>query len=124
MVDYRKRRVSDEIKRVMGDLFIKDLPSEGNSLITVTNVRVTSDLSEAKIYLSIYNEDPVQRKAILDNVKKKKSYIRGLFGNRINMKYVPKLFFFEDDTMAYADTIERLIRSIHKNEENDAFKDA
>ena len=120
MVGYRKRRVSDEIKRIIGDIFIKDLPSQGSSLITVTNVRCSSDLRQAKIYLSIYNEDPEQRLRVLKNIIKKASYIRGLLGNRITLRYVPKLLFFEDDTMIYADNIERLIQSIHKDEEDDS----
>jgi ribosome-binding factor A len=124
MAGYRKRRVSDEIKRIIGEIFIKDLPSDGSGLITVTNVRVSGDLRQAKIYLSIYNEDPAQRQIVLKNIKKKKSYIRGLFGNRINMKFIPELYFFEDDTMAYADSIERLLQSIHKNEKDDNSKTA
>ncbi len=44
------------------------------------------------------------------------SYIRGLLGNRITLKYVPKLFFFEDDTLDYVDNIERLIQSIHNKD--------
>ncbi len=120
MVGYRKRRVSDEIKRIIGDIFIKDLPSQGSSLITVTNVCCSSDLRQAKIYLSIYNEDPAQRLRVLKNIIKKASYIRGLLGNRITLRYVPKLLFFGDDTMIYADNIERLIQSIHKDEEDDS----
>ena len=124
MTDYRRQRVSDEVKRVIGEIFIKDIPSDGNGLITVTRVRLTSDLREAKIYLSIYNENPVRRKEILAKINHKKAYIRGLFGNRISMKYIPKLLFFEDDTMAYADSIERLIQSIHESEANNESKGA
>ncbi|HCK98828.1 MAG TPA: 30S ribosome-binding factor RbfA [Candidatus Marinimicrobia bacterium] len=119
MVDFRKQRVSDEIKRIIGEIFIKDLPSNKTGLITVTNVQCTSDLRIAKIYISIYNENAEQRQKTLKNIIRQASYIRGLLGNRISLRYVPKLVFYEDDTMQYADTIERLIQTIHKPEEDD-----
>ncbi|MCD6440966.1 MAG: 30S ribosome-binding factor RbfA [Candidatus Marinimicrobia bacterium] len=119
MVDFRKQRVSDEIKRIIGEIFIKDLPSYKTGLITVTNVQCTNDLRIAKIYISIYNENAEQRQKTFKNIIKQASYIRGLLGNRISLRYVPKLVFYEDDTMQYADTIERLIQTIHKPEEDD-----
>lgn len=119
MVDFRKQRVSDEIKRIIGEIFIKDLPGNKTGLITVTNVQCTSDLRIAKIYISIYNENAEQRQKTLKNIIRRASYIRGLLGNRISLRYVPKLVFYEDDTMQYADTIERLIQTIHKPEEDD-----
>ncbi|MBU0710763.1 30S ribosome-binding factor RbfA [bacterium] len=118
MVDYRRQRVADEIKRIIGEIFIVDLPPEGSNLITVTNVKLTSDLREAKIYLSIYNKDADQRQQGLKNIIKKGSYIRGLLGNRISLRYVPKIFFYEDDTLEYVDKIERLIQTVHKDEEH------
>jgi ribosome-binding factor A len=119
MVDFRKQRVSDEIKRIIGEIFIKDLPSYKTGLITVTNVQCTNDLRIAKIYISIYNDNAEQRQKTFRNIIKQASYIRGLLGNRISLRYVPKLVFYEDDTMQYADTIERLIQTIHKPEEDD-----
>jgi ribosome-binding factor A len=119
MVDFRKQRVSDEIKRIIGEIFIKDLPSYKTGLITVTNVQCTNDLRIAKIYISIYNDNAEQRQKTFKNIIKQASYIRGLLGNRISLRYVPKLVFYEDDTMQYADTIERLIQTIHKPEEDD-----
>jgi ribosome-binding factor A len=119
MVDFRKQRVSDEIKRIIGEIFIKDLPSYKTGLITVTNVQCTNDLRIAKIYISIYNDNAEQRQKTFRNIIKQASYIRGLLGNRVSLRYVPKLVFYEDDTMQYADTIERLIQTIHKPEEDD-----
>lgn len=118
MVDYRRQRVADEIKRIIGEIFIKDLPPSDGSLITVTNVKITRDLREVKIYLSIYNENIDLRHQAFKKVIHKASHIRGLLGNRISLKYVPKLFFFEDDTMDYVDNIERLIKTIHKDDES------
>jgi len=119
MFNYRNRRVSDGIKRIIGEIFIKDMPSNEFGLVTVTNVKCTTDLREAKIYLSIYNQDPELRIKSLRRIKNKASYIRGLLGRRISLKYVPKLIFFEDDSQEYAENIERLIQSLHKGDKRD-----
>lgn len=119
MTDYRRQRVADEIKRIIGEIFVKDIPPVGSILVTVTNVQITSDLREAKIYLSIFDEDLEIRREEMKKIIARSSYIRGLVGNRISLKYVPKLFFFEDDTLDYVDNIERLIQSIHNEDRNE-----
>lgn len=119
MVDYRNRRVSDEIKKIIGDILIKDVPSNKFGLVTVTNVRCTPDLMEAKVYLSIYNKDPELKAKGIQRIKKKASYIRGLLGNRLSLKYVPKLLFFEDGSQEYAENIERLIQSLHNEDKTE-----
>ncbi|MGC9365266.1 MAG: 30S ribosome-binding factor RbfA [Fidelibacterota bacterium] len=119
MTDYRRQRVADEIKRIVGEIFIKDIPPVDSILVTVTNVRITSDLREAKVYLSIYDENLKIRKREMKKIIARSSYIRGLLGNRITLKYVPKLFFFEDDTLDYVDNIERLIQSIHNKDDDE-----
>lgn len=117
-MDYRRQRVADEIKRIIGEIFIKDLPPKNSTLVTVTNVKITSDLREAKIYLSIFNKDVDLRQEAFREIRKKTSFIRGLLGNRIELRYVPKLLIFKDDTLDYVDNIERLIHLIHREDES------
>lgn len=55
MTGYRIKRVEDEIKRIVAEIFIRDIRLDNVGLITVTKVVCSSDLREAKIYMSIYN---------------------------------------------------------------------
>lgn len=113
MTRYRIQKVSDEIKRILAEIFIREVHIEGYGLITVTKVVCSSNLREAKVYVSILNHDAVQRKMAMEKIINQAGFIRGLLGNRILLRYVPKPTFLEDDTQEYAEKIEKLIQLIH-----------
>jgi len=117
MTSYRVQRVADEIKRIIGEILIKEIPDNQGNLLTVTKVNCTPDLREAKVYISIYNEDADQRRQSLRRIIRHGSYIRKLVGSRIILKNVPLFCFLEDDTIQYAEKIERLIQQIHEQED-------
>lgn len=79
------------------------------AMVSVTVVRVTSDLSLARCYLSIFaGPDP---KEVLSNIELHSSKIRGEVGKRLkNMRKIPELRFFIDDSLEYADTINQLLK--------------
>ncbi len=79
------------------------------AMVSVTAVRITSDLSLARCYLSIF-AGPAP-KEVLANVELHKSKIRGEVGNRLkNMKKLPQLAFFIDDSLDYAQQIDDLLK--------------
>ncbi|MBB78749.1 MAG: ribosome-binding factor A [Crocinitomicaceae bacterium] len=79
------------------------------SMVTVTIVRVSADLSNAKCYLSIFS-GPAKDK-VLKNIKLNASRIRGDIGHRLkNMKYIPSLTFYIDDSLEYASKIDELLK--------------
>lgn len=78
-------------------------------MVSVTVVRVTSDLSLARIYISIFAgpEKALVLKSIQENSRK----IRGEVGNRLkNMHRIPELTFFIDDSLDYAEQINNLLK--------------
>lgn len=79
------------------------------AMVSVTVVRVTSDLSLARCYLSIFaGPEP---KEVLANIEMNSSKIRGEVGKRLkNMRKIPELRFFIDDSMEYADKIDQLLK--------------
>lgn len=78
-------------------------------MVTVTVVRVTPDLSIAKCYLSVFAGPP--KEEVLANVKLHASRIRGEVGRRLkNMKKIPELLFYIDDSLDYANEIDELLK--------------
>ena len=112
MGEFRIRRVADEIKRVIGEILIRDLPSNDYGLVTVTKVKCTTDLKIAKVYISILNHDAKQRQMAVNLIKNKVARIRGLVGNRMVLKYTPRIIFYEDETQEYAENMERLFQTL------------
>ena len=99
------------LQKEMGDIFQR----EGNAIfggrmITVTRVRITPDLGQARIFLSIF---PSPEKIEFDRVLiEKAEHLRHELGNRIRnqLRSIPELQFFLDDSLDYIDNIDRLLK--------------
>ena len=79
------------------------------AMVSVTTVRVTSDLSLARCYLSVFAGP--DKKEVLAKVKENVGKIRGDVGKRLkNMRKIPELLFFIDDSLDYAMEIEQLLK--------------
>lgn len=79
------------------------------AMVTVTTVRVTPDLSLARVYMSIFAGPP--KEEVLENIQENASKIRGEVGRRLkNMKKCPGLKFFIDDSLDYAMEIDELLK--------------
>lgn len=79
------------------------------AMVSVTTVRVTSDLSLARCYLSIFAGP--EKKVVLDHINLHKGRIRGEVGKRLkNMRKIPELVFMIDDSIDYAMKIDSLLK--------------
>lgn len=79
------------------------------AMVTVTIVRVSPDLSSAKCYLSIFAGP--SKDEVIDNIQLNAARIRGEVGRRLkNMKHIPSLSFYIDDSIDYANKIDELLK--------------
>jgi ribosome-binding factor A len=79
------------------------------AMVTVTIVRVTPDLSLARIYLSIFAGPP--KEDVLKSIQENQSKIRGEIGKRLKaMRKIPELIFNIDDSLDYAEKIDELLK--------------
>ena len=116
----RQLRVGELVKQNLGELFIRDeakIPSIDSRLITVTEVRMTPDLKTARVYvIPLGGIDTKQTVKILTEYS---HLVRKALSKRLDIKFLPKLTFVEDNSFEYAEKIERLIK---KNKDNDKEK--
>ena len=107
----RQKKVSKLIQKELSIIFQKEIHQFlGNILVTVTGVRVSPDLSVAKAYLSIF---PVEKpKEAFNILNENKKVFRKLLGNscRHQLRIVPELIFYLDDSAEYAEEIEKLLK--------------
>ncbi len=106
----RQQKVSKQIQRDIAEIFQREAaPVVKGILITVTAVRVSPDLSYAKIYVSIF---PFERHTeVMKSLKENNWLIRKALGTRIKsqLKVVPEIDFFLDDSLEYIEGIDRAI---------------
>jgi ribosome-binding factor A len=110
MGSIRQNRIEGVIQEEMGTYFQRNAREVClGAMVTVTTVRVTSDLSLARCYLSIFAGP--DKKEVLNNIVVNTSKIRGEVGKRLkNMRKIPDLVFHIDDSLDYAMQIESLLK--------------
>ena len=106
----RQQKIARQIQRDIAEILQKELADAlRGSLVTVTTVRVSPDLAYAKIYISIF---PFERsEQVLATIKEQGWLVRKLLGGRIRnqLKVVPELEFFIDDSLEYINNIDNLL---------------
>lgn len=107
----RQQKISRQIQRDIADIFQKEAAAlVRGSMVTVTTVRVSPDFGYAKIYVSVFPFD--KGAAILEALKSNNWMIRRALGQRIRfqLKVVPELEFFIDDSLEYIENIDNLLK--------------
>ena len=78
-------------------------------------MKLTDDLKLAKVYFSFLENKKTVDKLMLI-LRDKTKLIRHYVGLELNLKYIPELRFYNDDTMQYAENINKLINKIHHHD--------
>ena len=109
----RQQKFGRQIQKDLSDIFhIVFKMLFGNGMVTVTEVKISPDLSVARCYLSFLLID--DREAVMDQIELQNKAIRNALANRIRkqVRIIPNLVFFLDDTAAYAAKIEALFEGL------------
>ena len=113
----RQLRVGELVKQNLGELFIRNeakIPSINSKLVTVTEVRMTPDLKTARVY--IIPLGGVDTKETVKILTENSHLVRRALSKRLDIKFLPKLTFVEDNSFEYAEKIEKIIKKIKKND--------
>lgn len=115
----RQKQVAIEISKELNDIFLKmGLTMQDGGMVSISSVKITPDLYEARIYLSFFQVKDSQ--ATLEKFEQMSSEIRGELGNRMRhqLRSIPQLTFYMDDTLDYVFKMEQILSDIKKEDEN------
>lgn len=106
----RTERLGSVIQRDLGQILQRNYQPSG-AFITVTKVKVTQDLSIAKVYLSVFTQDR-DAQSIYKFIDEKQDEIRFELASKIKnqVRRIPELLFFEDDTAEYVNKMDKLFK--------------
>ncbi len=110
MESTRQSKIGRLIQVELADIFHADELTVYNCMITVTKATVTKDLSIARVYLSIFNaKDPQE---VLKMIRSRTKEIRYKLGQRVRnqLRVIPELEFYIDDSLDYIENIENLLK--------------
>ena len=111
MSSIRQNKISKLVQKALGELFQRESISLfDGAFITVTLVRISPDLSVAKTYISLYAVK--DKETILEKIKLQHKEIRRRIGEKLRnqLRIIPELQFFIDDSLDYAEKIENLLK--------------
>lgn len=109
----RQQKFAKQIQKDLSEIFQKELKGAfGNVFITITEVKVSPDLSQAKSYLSLMLA--TDKEALIEEIQEKTKQIRNILSNKIRhqVRIIPELFFYLDDTAEYAAKIDALLANL------------
>ncbi|WP_246939821.1 30S ribosome-binding factor RbfA [Bacillus pinisoli] len=114
----RATRVGEQMKKELGEIIGRKIKDPRIGFVTVTDVEVTGDLQQAKVFISVLGDDE-QRQNTLKGLAKAKGFIRSEIGQRIRLRKTPEISFEFDESVDYGNRIENLLAELNKSTRQD-----
>ena len=111
----RIEKLQELIKQEMSKSILQEIKDPRIGFVTVTDVKLSKDLSVAKIFVSIMGSDE-QIKDTLEGLKSALGFLRHEIAKKVRMKYTPKIYFALDTSQNYSEHIQKLLLEISNEE--------
>ncbi|WP_042223733.1 30S ribosome-binding factor RbfA [Oceanobacillus manasiensis] len=113
MAEMRANRIAEQMKKELGEILTRKIKDPRVGFVTVTDVEVTGDLQQAKVFISVLGDEQQKQDTLL-GLAKAKGFIRSEIGQRIRLRKTPELMFEFDEALEYGNRIETILRDLNK----------
>ena len=114
MSNIKIERLNHTIQEEISMILMTEIKDEEIKFVTITGVETTNDLSFAKVYFTVLDEE--KKEQTLKALEKASSFIRGKLSEKIEIRHTPELRFIYDTSIEYAQRIEEVIEKLHDEE--------
>lgn len=111
----RPDRVADQIRSELADLLAREVHDPGIGFVTLTRVRVTPDLQQARVLFTALGDEKT-RAASGRALERAAPFLRRKLGARLRLRRAPEIIFIYDDSIAGQDRIEQILSELHAAE--------
>jgi ribosome-binding factor A len=111
MTTIRQQRLAELLFEELSIMVASELSDPRLSLVKVTNVDVSKDLRNVKVFVS-HDDEEVSRREVMAGLRKATPFLRRQIAVRCTLRAVPELYFAYDDTPAQAERVDALLRRI------------
>ncbi|HCY0989394.1 TPA: 30S ribosome-binding factor RbfA [Staphylococcus aureus] len=115
MSSMRAERVGEQMKKELMDIINNKVKDPRVGFITITDVVLTNDLSQAKVFLTVLGNDK-EVENTFKALDKAKGFIKSELGSRMRLCIMPELMYEYDQSIEYGNKIERMIQDLHKQD--------
>jgi ribosome-binding factor A len=109
----RVEKVQELMKQELSQIILREMKDPRIGFVTVTQVRMSGDLSRAEIFLSLLGSED-EKQQTLSALSHSLGFLRSEVGKRIKLRYTPELVLKLDDSLEYSANIQRLLLQIEK----------
>jgi ribosome-binding factor A len=117
----RQTRVGEQIRLELSELLARDVHDPGIGFLTITHVKLSPDLQQARAYYTTIGDDKA-RKETRKALERATPFLRRHIGQRLRLRRVPELEFFFDESVEKQDRIEQILQEL--NQERATASDA
>lgn len=110
-MNLKGERAASEIQKEVSNILLTEARDEDLKNVTITFVKVTEDLSFAKIYFTTL--DDKKRDKVLKDINNAAGFFRSLLAERMDIRHVPELKFIYDESIEYAKKMEKIINNLN-----------
>lgn len=111
----KTERIGSNLVKEISYILASEIKDEDIKFVTITDCKVTNDLSFAKVYYTVF--DVSRKKETAEALKHASGYIRHLLHDRVDIRHIPELTFIFDESIEYGKKIENIIEEIHEESE-------
>ncbi|HEA5997536.1 TPA: 30S ribosome-binding factor RbfA [Staphylococcus aureus] len=115
MSSMRAERVGEQMKKELMYIINNKVKDPRVGFITITDVVLTNDLSQAKVFLTVLGNDK-EVENTFKALDKAKGFIKSELGSRMRLRIMPELMYEYDQSIEYGNKIERMIQDLHKQD--------
>ena len=123
MSSYRPERVGEQIHKEIAQLMMHGVKDPRVAPVTITGVQVSRDLSVAKVYFTVLDEES-ERKDAERGLKSVGPYLRRQLGQILRMRSVPEIRFVFDKSIGYGQKIDSLLRQVQDDLKDEPTDDS
>lgn len=123
MPSVRYDRLNEEVKKVLSEIVREMKDPRISTMTTIMLAEVTNDLKQAKVRVSVYDEDEKVRAGSVEALNHAGGFISRELGKRMEIRRVPQLKFVLDDSIAYSVHISQVLNQLNYSENKDEAED-
>ncbi len=112
----RATRVGDQILKFIAELLIERIRDPRVKKVTLTDISLSNDLKNARIYFSVMGTE-LEAKEAIAGLESSKGFIKRELGKRAQLRYIPDIIFSHDPTLETGDRLEQLFKKIEAEKE-------
>jgi ribosome-binding factor A len=109
---FRSQKVAGALHKEISGILQTEIKDPGIGFATVTGVEMSKDIRYAKVFVSILG-DKVRKQESLKALERARTYIQNMLGERLQLRFVPILHFYLDESYEYGSRIDSLLQKLH-----------